>query len=103
MTTLETDQPDLEMTMAKDPTTPMPMCPMAEMCGRMMNRGRMGAAPLLMGVIFVLLGIAIIVQPRIIVWVLAAMLIFMGIMMVVMGGFMRKMGAQFRTMKKSTG
>jgi hypothetical protein len=103
MTTLETDQPQLERTMAKEPTTPMPMCPMAEMCGRMMSRRRMGAAPLLMGAIFVLLGIAIIVEPRIIVWVLAAMLIFMGIMMLAMAGFMRKMGEQFQATKKPMG
>lgn len=86
--------------MAKQPTTPLPMCPMAETCGGMMNRRRMGVAPLFMGAIFILLGIAIIVEPRIIVWVLAAMLIFMGIMMMLMAGFMRKMSQRFQTMKK---
>jgi len=87
--------------MAKDPATPMPMCPMAETCGRMMNRRRMGIAPFFMGAIFMLLGIAIIIEPRIIVWALAAMLIFMGIMMLLMAGFMRTMGARFQSMKKS--
>lgn len=96
MTTLETDQPQLKMTMAKDPTTPMPICPMAETCSRMMNRRRMGLVPLFMGALFILLGIAIIIEPRIIVWILAAMLIFMGIMMLVMAGFMRKMSERYR-------
>jgi hypothetical protein len=103
MTTLETDQLQLETTMDKDSTRSMPMCPMAETCGRMMTRRRMGFAPIFMGAIFILLGIAIIVEPRIIVWILAAMLIFMGIMMLVMAGFMRRMGERFQTMNKSMG
>jgi uncharacterized membrane protein HdeD (DUF308 family) len=69
----------------------------------MMTRRRMGFAPLFMGAILILLGIAIIVEPRIIVWTLAAMLIFMGIMMLVMAGFMRRMGERFQTMNKSMG
>lgn len=98
---METDQLQLKMTMANDPTRPMPTCPMAETCGRMMTRRRIGFAPLLMGAIFILLGIAIIAEPRIIVWILAAMLIFMGIMMLVMARFMRRMGERFQTMNES--
>lgn len=63
----------------------------------------MGVAPFFMGAIFIFLGIAIIVEPRIIVWALAAMFIFMGIMMLVMASFMRRMGERFHTMKKSMG
>jgi hypothetical protein len=103
MTTLETDQLQPETTMDKDPTRSMPMCPMAETCGHMMTRRRMGFAPLFMGAIFILLGIVIIIEPRIIIWALAAMLIFMGIMMLVMAGFMRRMGERFQTMNKSMG
>lgn len=77
-------------------TPPLPMCPMAETCSRMMKSRRMGVAPFLMGAIFILLGIVIIIEPRIIVWVLAAMLIFMGFMMLMMAGFMRKMGERFQ-------
>lgn len=83
--------------------SPTPMCPMADTCGRMMSRRRMGVAPFFMGAIFIFLGIAIIVEPRIIVWALAAMFIFMGIMMLVMASFMRRMGERFHTMKKSMG
>jgi len=82
-------------------TPSMPMCPVAETCNRMMTKRRMGLAPLFMGAIFILLGIAIIVEPRIIVWILAAMLIFMGIMMLMMAGFIRRMSERFQTMNKS--
>jgi uncharacterized membrane protein HdeD (DUF308 family) len=84
-------------------TPPIPMCPMAETCGRMMNGRRMAVAPLFMGAIFILLGIAIILEPRIIIWALAAMLIFMGIMMLVMAGFMRKMSERNQTTSNSMG
>jgi len=79
----------------------MPMCPMAETCGRMMTSRRIGFVPLFVGAIFILLGIAIIIEPQIIVWILAAMLIFMGVMMLVMAIFMRSMGERFQTMNKS--
>jgi uncharacterized membrane protein HdeD (DUF308 family) len=79
----------------------MPMCPMARMCGGMMSKRRMGLAPLAMGAIFILLGIVILVEPRIVVWVLALMLILMGIMMLVMASFMRNMGETFHSTRSS--
>lgn len=87
--------------MAKQTTTPLPICPMAESCKGMMSKRSMGVAPLVMGAVFIVLGIAILIEPRIFVWVLAAMLILIGAMLLVMASFMRKMGERFQSMRQS--
>lgn len=73
-------------------STPMPMCPMAETCKGMMEKSGSGAIFMFPGLVLILLGVAVIIEPRILVWIVAIALILMGAGMLLMGRFMRGMG-----------
>ena len=75
-------------------TTAMPMCPMAKTCKGMMEKPHSGFMFMLPGILFIILGVTIIMQPQILVWLVAIALIVMGIAMLMMANFMRKIGQQ---------
>lgn len=74
---------------------PMPMCPMAESCKRMMERPFPGFLMFIPGIVFIVFGILIIIEPAILAWLIAAALILVGAVM--LGGvcFMRSVGARW--------
>jgi len=76
--------------------TAMPMCPMAETCKGMMSRPFSGFALAVPGVIFILLGILIVFEPRIVAWVIAVAFVLMGVMMLMMRSFIRRIGRRFQ-------
>ena len=78
--------------------TPMPMCPMAEMCKGMMNRPMSSFALIVPGVLLILLGIVVIIEPRILSWLVAAALIVMGGAMLAMAKLMGRVGKRFQDM-----
>ncbi len=47
--------------------SPMPMCPMAETCKSMMNKPMSGTFFLIPGILLIALGLAVLVEPRILV------------------------------------
>lgn len=69
---------------------PMPMCPMASMCKGMAERPPSLVLMFLPGIIMILIGIFIILEPKILAWLIALMSILMGIMMIMMAGFFRR-------------
>ena len=69
-------------------TTPLPMCPMAHACNRMMERRGSNLWMAIPGVVLIALGLAIIVFPQILLWLAAIALICMGLAMLVMVNFM---------------
>ncbi|MDH3469033.1 MAG: hypothetical protein OES26_24640 [Gammaproteobacteria bacterium] len=71
----------------------MSMCPMARMCGGMMKKRSSGWLLMLPGILLIILGVLIFVEPQILVWFIAAATILMGIMLLMMAGFIRRMGA----------
>jgi uncharacterized membrane protein HdeD (DUF308 family) len=73
-------------------TTPMTMCPMAETCRGMMSRRGSGLMFIVPGILFIILGVAVVMEPRILVWLVALALIVMGISILMMGSFMRRIG-----------
>lgn len=73
----------------------MPTCPMASMCKGMMNRRRSSFALVVPGVVLILLGVTVLVEPRILVWLVAIALIAVGVAMLVFGRFMRTFGERF--------
>lgn len=75
--------------------TPMPMCPMAETCKRMMARPLSNITLILPGVVFIALGVAIVLEPRILAWLIAIAFILMGLMSFMMARFMRRIGTRF--------
>jgi hypothetical protein len=72
---------------------PMKSCPMSAMFKR--NSGRRGFGHLVMipGMMLVLVGAAIILEPQILIWLMAAAAIFAGLMLVAAATFFRKVAA----------
>lgn len=50
-----------------------------------------GVALIISGVVFIVLGVLIVMEPRILVWVMAAAFVLLGVMVLMMVSFMRKM------------
>ena len=69
--------------------TPMPMCPMAATCESMMNKPMSGTLFLIPGILLIALGLAVLVEPRILVWLVGLAFIAMGCMVLVGSRFMR--------------
>jgi uncharacterized membrane protein HdeD (DUF308 family) len=78
--------------------TPMPMCPMAEACKGMMKKPLSSVTLILPGVVFIALGIVIVLEPRILAWLIAIAFILIGIMSFMMARFVRRIGTQFGNM-----
>ena len=70
----------------------MSTCPMAKACKGMTEKPRTSLWMIVPGLIFVALGIAIILYPQILVWLVAIALIVMGLAMLMMVNFMRGFG-----------
>ena len=75
---------------------PMPMCPMAQTCKGMMEKPTSRFALIIPGVVLILLGVTVLVEPRILAWLVAIALIVMGIAMLMLTKFVRRVGEQFR-------
>jgi uncharacterized membrane protein HdeD (DUF308 family) len=73
-------------------TTAMRMCPMAATCKGMVDNPKTGFLMHIPGLLFIVLGVAIILYPQILVWFIAVALIVMGVAMLMMVNFMRLMG-----------
>jgi len=97
-----THAPEKQAAEPRTPETPpskgpmMAMCPMAKMCMGMMEKRPSGFLLMLPGVLLIVVGALIVIEPRILVWLIAAASVFMGVMLLMMAGFLRKMGAQLR-------
>ena len=72
--------------------TPMPMCPMAETCKGVMEKPLSRSITIVPGAVFILLGLLIIFEPRILAWVIAAGFILLGVVMLMAANFVRKIG-----------
>jgi len=70
----------------------MPTCPMAETCKGMMEKPGTSLWTIIPGLVFVVLGIAIIVYPQILAWLVSLALIVVGLALLAMVSFMRRMG-----------
>ena len=81
-------------------SVPMPMCPMAETCKGMMEKPFSGLALLIPGIVLIILGVSVLIEPRILLWLVAVALIVMGIAMMMLSRFMRKVGTRFRGMQE---
>ena len=68
----------------------MPMCPMAEMCKGMMAKPFSGMFLIMPGLVLIALGVLIIIEPKVLVWLVAALAILMGLMMMAAAIFMRR-------------
>ena len=73
-----------------------PTCPMSATCRGLMEKPGAGTWMIIPGVIFIILGMAIIMYPQILVWFVAIALIAMGAAMLMMVNFMRKIGKRIQ-------
>lgn len=73
------------------------MCPMAKMCAGMAQKRPPGLLTMLPGILLIALGVLIVIEPSILVWIVAAASVLMGIMLLMMASFIRKMGAKLNT------
>ena len=78
------------------PPGPMAMCPMAKMCEGMMKKPPSGFTATIAGIVLIVVGALIFIEPRILVWLAAAALVMVGIMLLVMARFIRRLGVQMR-------
>lgn len=69
----------------------MEMCPMASMCKGMAKKPGAGFLLMIPGLLLVLVGVLIILEPRVIVWVMAGASILIGGIMLFFANFFRKM------------
>lgn len=74
----------------------MSMRSMPKMCMGMIGK-RVPILPIvLFGVLLIALGALIVIEPRVLVWLLATAAVLMGVMLLTMARFIRKMGARQR-------
>lgn len=73
----------------------MEMCPMASMCKGMADRPGVGVLLLIPGLLLVLGGVLIFIEPRVLVWLMGSASILIGLVMLFFAIFMRKMSARF--------
>ena len=71
--------------------TPMAICPMASVCRGMMQKSLSGLWLISPGVLFICLGVLMVIEPRILLWVMAAGFVLFGTMMIMMVSLMRRM------------
>ena len=64
---------------------------MASMCQGMMKKRHSRLVLLVPGLLFILLGIVILVEPRVLVWMVAAIVIVLGVLFLIMGNFIHRM------------
>jgi len=69
---------------------------MAETCKGMMEKPHSGLWMIIPGIVFVILGVAIIMYPQVLVWLVAIALILMGVAMLVMVNFVRRIGKRIQ-------
>jgi len=75
---------------------PMPMCPMAAMCGAMMDKGPSRFWLMLPGSVLILLGVLVVIEPAILAWLAGTAFVLFGIMMLMMAAFIRRLGVRLR-------
>lgn len=66
------------------------MCPMASMCKGIAKKPGSGYMLMIPGLLFIAVGILIIFEPKILVWLIAAVSILMGVMMIFLANFLRR-------------
>ena len=71
-------------------STSAPTCPMAAMCKGMTEKPMSGLVLLIPALIFVIFGVAILIAPQILAWLVGIALIAIGVAILVFGRFMRK-------------
>lgn len=76
---------------------PMPMCPMASMCKGLAEKPPSRFLPMIPGVVLILVGVLILLQPKVLIWLMAAVSVLLGVCFLLMANFIRKIGDHWRS------
>ncbi len=76
--------------------SPMSMCPMAAMLKDSAEKPASGFLLMVPGLLLIAVGVLIVFEPMILVWLVAAASVLFGIMLLIMARFLRRFGARFR-------
>jgi hypothetical protein len=76
---------------------PMDSCPMSAMFNKASGKRGFGLLAMIPGLFLVLVGVAIILKPQILVWLMAGAAILVGIALLAAANFFRKLAADLRT------
>lgn len=79
------------MTETQAPKSLEEMCPMASLCQGMIKKRHSRLILLLPGLLFILLGIVILIEPKVLVWMIATIVIVLGFLFLMMGNFIHRM------------
>ena len=71
-------------------STSAPTCPMAAMCKGMTEKPMSGLVLSISALAFVIFGVAILIAPQILAWLVGIVLIAVGVAILVFGRFMRQ-------------
>ncbi len=71
-------------------------CPMASVMKDAGEKPTTGFLIMLPGLLFVALGVLILIQPKVLVWMMAGTSIIIGIVLIMLGNFVRSIGARMR-------
>ncbi len=82
--------------MIEEPT-PMALCPMAETCKGMVEKPLAVLLLIILGFALIVVGVLIVVDPKILVWLAAGASMLMGVVVLMLAGFVRKVGERFRS------
>lgn len=74
---------------------PMASCPMASMCKGMSERPPPLAILMIPGLVLIAIGIVIFLEPKVLVWLVAIVAIFLGIFLLAGAAWIRRVMAQF--------
>ena len=74
----------------------MEMCPMAIMCKGIAQKPPSLPIMLLPGLIIIALGVVILLEPKILVWLVATVTIIFGLILIIISIWMRRMFAHFQ-------
>lgn len=78
------------------PKGPMAMCPMASMCRGMSQKPPSMALTMTPGLVLILIGIVVLLEPKVLAWLVALVTIIMGVFLLMMAAWFRRMTARFR-------
>jgi hypothetical protein len=75
---------------------PMESCPMSAMFKKTSGKRGFGLLAMIPGLLLVFGGVAIILEPQILIWLMAATSVVAGLMLLAAANFFRKLAAEFR-------
>lgn len=79
------------------PKETIAMCPMASICKGLAEKPPARALLMIPGLVLILVGISILLEPKVLIWLTAAVAILLGILFLMIANFIHRVSGQFRS------